>query len=255
MPERLRVLVTRPAAQAQGLCELLDGRGFTAIGIPSLVIEPLDDTSAIEAAAASLDTADLAVFVSANAVQCGLAALLEVRDWPAGMQLATVGPASRAAVEALGLSVDLLPANDYSSEGLLALDELQDMHGQRVVIFRGKGGRNTLHDTLIARGADVDYIEIYRRVCPPESGKLQQLLDDGGIDLVTATSNEALQNLFEMAGAAGQPRLRQLPLVIPGSRQAELAARLGFRQGAVIAGHASDTAMLAAVEELAAGLS
>lgn len=251
MPERLRVLVTRPAGQAQGLCEQLEAHGFTAIGIPSLEIEPLDDPAAIAAAAELLDTIDLAIFVSVNAVQSGLAEILAIRAWPAGTRLATVGPASRAAVEALGLSVDLAPEHDFSSEGLLALDALRDMHGRRVAIFRGSGGRNTLYDTLQARGAEVEYIQIYHRRCPAESGELQRLLGRNGIDVVTATSNEALQNLYDMAGASGQPQLRQLPLVIPGSRQAELAARLGFLQGAVIAGHAGDAAMLEGVRQLA----
>lgn len=252
MPDALRVLVTRPAGQARSLCELLSAQGFQPISIPSLVIESLDDPERLQVAADRLDDADLAVFISVNAVQYGLSAVLQLRDWPAGVQLAAVGPSSRDAVEALGLTVDLVPEHDYSSEGLLALPALQDMQGRKVVIFRGTGGRNTLRDSLQARGAEVGYIEIYRRCAPSRSTELQRLLVDHAVDVVTATSNEALQNLFDMAGTDGQPLLQQLPLVIPGSRQADLAARLGFRQGAVLAGHASDAAMLSAVCELAA---
>ena len=80
--------------------------------------------------------------------------------------------------------------------------------------------------------------------------RLLDLLKRDALDIVTATSNEALQNLFDMAGPEGQPLLRRLPLVIPGHRQAELAARLGFVQGAVIAGHASDVAMADGVKQL-----
>ena len=254
MSDALRVLVTRPAGQAQALCELIEASGAHAIHLPAIEILPANDATAVTAAADMLEQYDLAVFISTNAVNTGLAAILRRRSWPAGVAVATVGPASQRAVEAMGLDVDLVPEHDYSSEGLLVLDALQDMRGKRVVIFRGNGGRDTLHDTLRSRGARVDYVEVYRRACPQDGGQLQSLLQQGGVDVITATSNETLQNLFDMAGPEGQPLLRKIPLVIAGKRQAELAARLGFTQGAVIAGHASDTSMAAAVDELAASL-
>jgi hypothetical protein len=53
-----------------------------------------------------------------------------------------------------------------------------------------------------------------------------------------------------MAGPEGRPLLCQIPLVIASNCQAELAARLGFMRGAVIAGHASDEAMADGVTQL-----
>jgi len=93
-------------------------------------------------------------------------------------------------------------------------------------------------------------VEVYRRACPRDSGELLRLLKSGGLDIITATSNETLQNLYDMAGPEGRPMLHQLPLVIASNRQAELAARLGFMQGAVIAGHASDAAMAEGVKQI-----
>ena len=220
------VLVTRPAGQAQGLCRLIEVSGACAIHLPSIEILPPADSSALTRIIDELERFQLAVFISVNAVTTGLAPILRTRDWPGSVLLATVGPASQAAVEALGITVDLVPDEDYSSEGLLALEALQAMQGKRVVIFRGNGGRNTLRDTLLARGAEVEYVEVYRRACPQSADRLQQLLNEG------------------------QHRLRHLPLVIPGQRQALLAARLGFLQGAVIAGHASDEAMAEGVRQL-----
>lgn len=251
MTEPLCVLVTRPAGQAQGLCDLVIAAGARAIRLPAIEILPPADPADLDRVINVLDQYDLAVFISVNAVQTGLAAIQSVRSWPDTLKLATVGPASAAAVAASGLSVDLQPAQSYSSEGLLELDELQDLHGRRVVIFRGNGGRDTLRDALSARGAQVEYVEVYRRGCPPDGDKLLQLLKRNELDVITATSNETLQNLYDMAGPEGQPLLRQLPLVIASNRQAALAARLGFSKGAVIAGHASDAAMAAGVRALA----
>lgn len=254
MAEPPRVLVTRPAGQAQGLCERLAAAGFAALHVPAIAIaDPLDDT-ALAALVPVLEQYQLAVFISVNAVQFGLARLLRQRSWPAQTAIATVGLSTTAAVQALGLPVAHVPEHEYSSEGLLALPALQDMTGRRVVILRGNGGRDTLHTELAARGARVDYVEVYRRICPPDSAaKLLPLLLEQRLDVITATSNESLQNLFDMAGNEGQPLLRNIALVVASRRQAALAARLGFRQGAVIAGHASDEAMAAGVQQLVAG--
>lgn len=244
------VLVTRPAGQAQALCELIETGGGKVIHLPAIEILPLEQVTVLADVTASLERFDLAVFVSVNAVKHGLDYILQQRDWPAGVQLATVGPSSRAAVELQGLTVDLVPEHEYSSEGLLALAALQSLQGRQVVIFRGNGGRETLHDTLKARGATVEYVEVYRRVCPQVSDELLRLLKQDALDVITATSNETLQNLFDMAGPEGQPLLRNIPLVLASNRQAELAASLGFMQGAVIAGHASDEAMAEGIKQL-----
>ena len=146
MSEPLRVLVTRPAGQAQGLCEGIEAAGAVAIHIPAIEILSSDNTAPLAAVCDVLEQFDLAVFISVNAVQHGLDFILGRREWPAGTQIAAVGPTSSAAIEQRGLQVDLVPGHEYSSEGLLALDILQSVRGWRVVIFRGNGGRNTLRD-------------------------------------------------------------------------------------------------------------
>ncbi len=254
MAERPGVLVTRPAGQAAGLCSALLAFGFDPVSIPALEITATEDSSSLDTLVGSLEQYQLAVFVSANAVQYGLTYILDRRSWPQQTAVATVGLATTAAIEGLGQRVDYVPEHEYSSEGLLALPALQDMHGQRVVILRGNGGRETLRAELLARGAHVDYLEVYRRRVPAHgAAELLARLQQHALVAVTVTSNETLQNLFDMAGSAGQPLLREVPLVVATRRQAALAARLGFRQGAVIAGHASDEAMAASVRQLCNG--
>ncbi|MDH3888912.1 MAG: uroporphyrinogen-III synthase, partial [Gammaproteobacteria bacterium] len=163
----------------------------------------------------------------------------------------TVGARSAGALLPYGLSTDYVPEHEFNSEALLALDELQDMSGQRVVIFRGNGGREYLHDTLLARGAEVDYVEVYRRACPlADEAALLALLQPGYLAAATITSNETLQNLYDMAGAAGQPLLRELPLIVVGERQAALARQLGFSKPPLLAANASAEALVAAAQAL-----
>ena len=245
----MRMLVTRPAAQSSSLCALLETAGCEAIRLPTIEILDPVDRYALEAVSEELDSYDLVVFVSVNAVQKGVEFVLDRREWPGETRIATVGARSAAALLPYGLASDYVPAHQFNSEALLALDELQDMTGQRVAIFRGNGGREYLHDTLVERGAEVDYVEVYRRACPAvDAAAMLKLLRPGYLDFITVTSNETLQNLFDMAGTAGQPLLRELPLVVVSPRQSQLARQLGFKREPLLAANASDAAIVAAVQ-------
>jgi len=249
----LRVLVTRPAGQAEHLCRLIEAAGGTAVRLPAIEILAPADMTQLAAVTASLASYDLAVFVSVNAVRKGLDYILDRGAWPENVLIATVGASSAQALEPYGLAVDLVPQHQFNSEALLALDELQDMSGRRVVIFRGNGGREHLLDTLSARGAAVEYAEVYRRACPAvDAASLLHHWQPGALDVITITSNETLQNLFDMAGSEGQPLLRRLPLVVASRRQALLAEQLGFSQAVRVADNASDEALLAALQRFRA---
>jgi uroporphyrinogen-III synthase len=247
---RQRLLVTRPAAQSARLCALLETAGYEAISLPAIEILDPVNLYELEAVCDELDSYDLAVFVSVNAVQKGVEFVLDRREWPEQTAIATVGASSAEALLPYGLSTDYVPRQQFNSEALLALDELQDMTGQRVIIFRGNGGREYLHDTLTDRGAEVGYVEAYRRACPVvDEVAMLKLLRPGYLDYIIVTSNETLQNLFEMAGAAGQPLLSETPLVVVSQRQSMLARQLGFKQVPLLAANASDAAIVAAVKE------
>jgi uroporphyrinogen-III synthase len=250
----LRVLVTRPVDQAGPLCRMIAAAGGEALRLPTLDIRDPDsrELTRLNAVIDALDAYDLAVFISVNAVNRGMKIIRGRRAWPATVKVATVGAASARALADSGLSVDLVPAHQFNSEALLALEELQDMHGRRVVIFRGNGGRDVLRDELIQRGAEVDYVEVYRRVCPViEPGDIAHYWQPGTVDLITITSNESLQNLHEMAGPQGHPLLHEMQLVVISPRQVVLAAELGFRRRPLVAANAGDEAILAVLLDYA----
>jgi uroporphyrinogen-III synthase len=77
------VVVTRPAGQAAHFATALSDRpARSRCSIPVLEIRDIEDPTPLLDAAIRLDSFDLAVFVSPNAIQRALAVVLARRTWP-----------------------------------------------------------------------------------------------------------------------------------------------------------------------------
>ena len=225
-----RVVVTRPGGQAQRIAQLIRARGGEPVLFPALEILDAADPAPARALIERLDGFDLAVFISANAVDKGLALVRARRAWPAALRVAAVGRASARALEREGFAAVIFPPQRFDSEALLELPELTRVAGARVAIFRGEGGRELLGDTLRVRGATVEYVECYRRARPrADSAPLLALCARGELDAFTATSSEALANLDAMLGAAGRQCLIETPMFVPHERIAAAARALALR--------------------------
>lgn len=235
----LRVLVTRPAHQAENLCRLIEAQGGVAIRLPLLAIEPPASPVAVARQLEGAHDSDWWIFTSSNAVRH--AALLDRGPWP--RQLAAIGPATAAALEASGHPVRSAPLQGASSEALLALPEFQAAAGRRVLIVTGAEGLDLLARTLSARGAQVAVAEVYRRVPLPYT---PEIVEDAlrRAQLVVVTSGEALEQLLRIAPDALRQGLLSRQLVVPSRRVVEKAQQLGFKRPPRIAEPMSDAAIL-----------
>ena len=223
------IVVTRPVGQATHLAEALQGLGAHPILFPVLAIIDLDDIKPLHDIALQLDNFDWAIFVSPNAINKSLEHVLRHRRWPQKVRAATVGESSARALAQHGITNVLCPSGRFDSEALLELPELQAVAGNRVVIFRGDGGRELLSEELSKRGADVVQVASYRRAIPDHDGAaLLKHWDDRTLDAITATSSEGLRNLHHMVGKLGQAWLRKTPIFVTHQRIAEQAALLGL---------------------------
>jgi uroporphyrinogen-III synthase len=237
------VLVTRPAGQATRLCRLIEEAGGRAISFPTVEILPAEDPASARRLLAQ--SWDLLIFVSRNAVEQAID-LLPGGRLPERPVLAAVGAATAAALAVAGRGPELVPDGRFDSEALLALPQLADMGGKRVLIVRGQGGRPFLGDALSARGAEVTYAEVYRRVLPQADGPNLTARWSRDVQLATATSGEVLNNLLTLVGDAGRGALLATPLVVVSERTAETARSLGFSR-VEVAERAADEEVLAAL--------
>jgi len=228
------VLVTRPVEQAARLMTQLQALGATPMLFPALAIVGLPQSEELRTCLARIARYDRAVFVSPSAVQFGLAML--PAEAVACIKAAAVGKGTAAALRAAGCRNVLAPENGADSEHLLALPEFapeagSNLAGQRVVIFRGEGGRELIADTLRARGAEVDYAQCYRRACPQtDPAPLLQAFAEHRIQAITAFSGETLDNLLDLLGPEGSESARELPLFVPHVRIAQHAQSRNFVQ-------------------------
>ena len=193
----------------------------------------------------------LAIVTSANVVALLRPWLAARGSWPDGVGCLAIGGASARAVRELGVPVAHDTPGALRSEELLATPELAAgcVRGRRVVILRGEGGRELLGAELGRRGAEVVIAELYRRAPPPDVDpqRLAGWLRDGAIDIVTASSNESLTNLFDLLDARGRESLLSTPLLVVSPRGAQLARTLGWRPAPVLAAGADDAAIVAAL--------
>ncbi|MGN8159383.1 uroporphyrinogen-III synthase [Salinisphaera sp. RV14] len=211
------VWLTRPIAQAGAWRAAFEAAGANVLVEPLLVIEPPPDAAVAAAALDRAEAADIVIATSANAV-AGAARLRPY--WAPRGTLVAVGAASAEALSRY-TGVAVARPGRADSEGLLALPRLRRVAGRRVALLSGQGGRAALADALIARGAQLDKIALYRRA-PAAIGdaRLRQLLS---ADAVIVTSAEAWRHLATLASGAKRARLAHLRLVAASQRVVQQA--------------------------------
>ncbi|MEK8227059.1 uroporphyrinogen-III synthase [Oerskovia sp. M15] len=169
---------------------------------------------------------------------------------------AAVGPATRRALEAAGIRVDL-EATVNSARGLLAaFDELPgpvpttgpSTRGARAPP-QGDLARPTMADGLRDRGWDAHVVTAYRTVSHALSAEVVAAWRAGAVDVVVLTSGSVAREVAAQLGA--DPRVAGVAI---GEPTAEAAHAVGLRIDA-IAGTATDDALAAAVLRVGSAVS
>jgi uroporphyrinogen III methyltransferase/synthase len=195
-----RIVITRPRAQAGRFAALLEQHGAEVIQFPTIETVPLESYEKLDAALDNLSRYHWLIFTSVNGVQYFFARLQARRQDIRSLgnaRIATIGPETARAVEALYLRVEAIP-EEYRAEALPTV--LGNVKGQRILLPRAAVARAVLPDELRALGAQVDEIAVYRTVRPQtdKTEELRGLLKEGKIDLVTFTSSSTVRNFVAM---------------------------------------------------------
>jgi uroporphyrinogen III methyltransferase/synthase len=197
------VVITRPEAQAEEFAALLQLQGARAIHFPTIRVVPPESYDDLDRAVGELSRYQWIIFTSANGVTFFLNRLRElgkdIRDLK-GLRICTIGPATAAKIEALGIRVDLVP-DAFISEGVVSAFSEIDIKGNRILLPRAETARDVIPDGLAKLGAAVDVVTVYRTV---NSGKnrsdIESLINGGLVDVITFTSPSTVTNFMEIMG-------------------------------------------------------
>jgi len=199
-----RIVVTRARAQAGELSARLEALGAEAVEFPTIEIASPEDFGPLDGAIRELDSFDWLIFTSVNGVEALVERLkfhgLDLRTVSRGAKIAAIGPATAERTEALGLRVDVMPA-EYRAEALLEEIAGDSLAGKRVLILRAKVAREILPDKLREAGAEVVVPPAYESV-PSSEGKsdLAKRLEAGDVDCVTFTASSTVENFVRAIG-------------------------------------------------------
>ncbi|WP_428773583.1 uroporphyrinogen-III synthase [Vibrio sp.] len=222
----MAVLVTRPEQQGQQLCQQLAGAGIETYHLPLIEFLPGQQLAALPG---SISQYQIIIAVSQHAVDFAQQTLNEAGvPWPSHCVYLAVGQKTAQILsKACQHTVHYPSISD--SEHLLAMDVMQTVHNQQILILRGNGGRELIYDTLILRGAKVDYLEAYQRKNVAfDAHNLVPAWQAQGIDSLIITSSGQLTHFVSQIDVQDLPWLLTLRLYVPSERIASDARQLGF---------------------------
>jgi uroporphyrinogen-III synthase len=202
----LRVLVGRTRHQASALSRGLKALGADVIEIPFIEIRKPRSYKPLDSALKRMDKYDWLILTSVNGADAFATRMKKLRLNPSALQhlqIAAIGPATRAAIENRGLKVAVVP-EQYVAESVVK-SLRRKMKGKHVLLARAKVARDVIPRELRRLGAKVDVAEAYETVIPTPSGKrLSALMSDDKRrpHVVCFTSSSSVRNFAQLLGSS-----------------------------------------------------
>ena len=196
------LLFTRPLPKLKASASAFEKAGIDAVGVATSDI--IDVSSERKAAAEFLATnaVNAIVVTSVYAVDTVVSGL---RDTAGDLPLViAVGDATarklQAGLQAFSSAQVAIP-DAHTSEGILAMHQLNEANCQHVVIIKGEGGRDVIANGLDAKGILVNSFSVYKReqLTRPVYTKRWKM---GEVSGIIATSEAMALQLIEQFGHA-----------------------------------------------------
>jgi uroporphyrinogen-III synthase len=235
-----RVLLTRAGSDNDSLAHTLRKLGAVVIVQPCLQVELFNPEQLADQL--PIDPPDGIIFTSRYAVRA------VAEHWPNHLRHSTyyaIGPSTGAEMDDTGLPSSQI-AQPASTDGLLT--QLTNIKQQNWLILGGKDPRPLLQDSLLERGAVVDFVACYERFCPYYSSESLQRLVEEGITTTVIQSMSCLKNLAHLLKDSPDHPLWQTDVVVPTERYCPSTKALGFCGKVIVAGSADDAAIVQALQ-------
>ncbi len=189
-----RILITRPAYQAEEFENLLKDLGAEIIRFPTIRLSPIKDSRRIREAIEGLGGFDCLIFTSANGVRIFFKNikkkihLSKIKD----KKICAIGPKTARELKRKGLNVSLMP-KIFTQEGILEIFKKIRRGIKKILLINSKLSRPVLEKGLKKLGLEVDAVPIYETKIPGGMKKIKQR-----IDFITFTSPSTVRNFLRM---------------------------------------------------------
>jgi uroporphyrinogen III methyltransferase / synthase len=194
-----RVLITRPAHQAEEFARDLYARGVEPILASTIAIVPPDDVHASHRAIDELSAYAWVVFTSQNGVDAffdRLASLDADARYIGATKIAAIGAKTAERLRRYGVRADLVPAAYISEEVARSLIEAT-REGERILVYRAQEARDVLPEMLEDAGRAPTVVAAYKTVFdidPEFANKVARA------DVLTFTSASTVRGYVELLG-------------------------------------------------------
>jgi len=164
IPKKIALISTRPLKTNLQLSDELKKSEIKLLSFPLTEIHPLNNYQIFDGVIENIKTYQHIIFISTNAVHFFLERVKKLSlQIPKNLIFSSIGPTTKLLLQKK-LSVDVhSPIKTFDSEHLLKEKIYNNVEGQKILIIRGKGGRETLKNVLEEKGATVNYGECYVR--------------------------------------------------------------------------------------------
>lgn len=196
----MKVLITRPSAQADDFAGQLRSAGFEPISFPVIEIQPIEENTALDWALGKLDCYEWVVFTSVNAIDVVFKRLPSVSALEGmSVKFAAIGPKTASALKERGITAHFVP-EEYVAEAILP--GLGDLRGKWVLLPRAEIARKALPEAILQAGGIPHEISVYKTL--PAQVELQGLAAlQAGVDVITLTSPSTVQNFVAIVRQYG----------------------------------------------------
>ncbi len=174
----------------------------------------------------SIPSVNKAIVISVSAANFGFKKLAS--HLASHTQIFAIGKSSAEAVQRFWPHPVRYPTS-FNSESLLALPELHAIENEKILILKGKNGRDYLEKILGERKAILYTIDCYQR-CPRDIDLADsvRIWQNNGVNWLLVTSAESLNAFCQQVPKTDQAWLKNLTLVVTSDRLLKAAAARGF---------------------------
>lgn len=197
-----KIVVTRPAQQAESFVERVQQYGAKPIVCPLIETKMVEDVSALDKAIKNISKYTLIVFTSTNSVDYFIQRAEQLSESIERLfryiTIVAVGPKTAQRIESYGLNVELFPET-YDQEGLIkCVLEYMSFHSlvhSRILYPRAKKVRPLLTAELCQHGYRVDEIITYEtKLVHTHLDLIWPSIVSGELDVLTFTSSSTVDS-------------------------------------------------------------